>query len=67
MAGDVAKKIFPTRTGVDGGAYIAPNGLKIVDSSDLQKIAPRNSIPVSDTAESGRLVNRFDDPQYYTA
>ena len=65
MAGDVARKIFPSKTGVDGGAYVCPNGLKIVPTTP-QRLVPNISTPVSDTAESGRLTNRFDDPRYYT-
>ena len=62
---DVAKKIFPTKTGTNGAAYVAPNGLKIVNMDDLDKLAPRNSTPPSYVHESGRLTDRFDDPRYY--
>ena len=65
MADDVARKIFPTKTGTDGAAYVAPNGLKIVDMDNLEKLTPRNSNPVSDVVASGALHYRFDDPTYY--
>ena len=67
MALDVAHKIDATKTGVEGAAYINPNGLRIV-TIPLQKVLPQNTIePLNDVALSGKYVDRFDDPQYYTA
>ena len=66
MADEVAKKVNAARTGVEGGAYICPNGLKIVPQPP-SRIAPNISTPLNDVALSGLYVNRFDDPTYYTA
>lgn len=64
MATDVMKKVNDSRIGVEGAAYVAPNGLKIVPQPP-QRVAPTNSSPVSDVAASGALHYRFDDPTYY--
>jgi hypothetical protein len=57
----VAKNIFINRTGVEGGAYIAPNALKIVPTP-LQKLDPPNiNNTINIAAVSGRYVNRFKE------
>lgn len=64
MATDVMKKVNDSRIGVEGAAYVAPNGLKIVPQPP-QRITPVDNAPVSDVAASGSLHYRFDDPTYY--
>ena len=54
----VAQKINNSKTGVDGGAYICPNGLKIVPTTP-QRVTPDISTPVSATAVSGAYYDRF--------
>lgn len=65
MAGDVAKKVNENRIGIEGAAYIAPNGLKIVPSTRQKVVAENPYTPISDTALSGQYVDRFDDKSYY--
>jgi len=63
MSGDVAKTV-KTGTGVEGSAYICPNGLKIVPSPP-QRVNSQINTPLSDTALSGVYEKRYDDPTYY--
>jgi hypothetical protein len=63
MSGDVAKTV-KSGTGVEGAAYICPNGLKII-SSPPQRVTCVNDTPLSDAALSGVYHTKFDDPTYY--
>ncbi len=65
MAGDVAKKVNENRVGIEGAAYVAPNGLKIVPDTRQKVVASNPYTPLSDVALSGQYVNRFDDLTYY--
>ena len=65
MAGDVAKKVNDSRTGVEGAAYVAPNGLKIVPTERQKVVAENPYSPLNDGALSGQYVNRFNDRAYY--
>ena len=66
MADEVAHKIKNASVGVEGGAYISPNGLKIV-ADPPSRVSPTINNTLNDVALSGKYVNRFDDPTYYTA
>ena len=56
-------KPFVAKDVVNGGAYINPNSLKIPPST-VQRIDPQTND--NTLGPSGILVNRFDDPRYYT-
>jgi hypothetical protein len=63
MAGDVATKV-KTGTGVEGAAYICPNGLRIAPSPP-QRVDPTIINTLNDASLSGVYTNRFDNISYY--
>lgn len=72
MAHDVAYKIDNSDTGKDGVAIVNINGFKIVPDDDSYILSVPSGISeeyntVNDVTLSGRYVDRFDDPKYYTS
>ena len=65
MSGDVATTVRSGNVGVEGGAYVCSNGLKIV--AYPSGLAPTISTPLSDASLSGLYDTRFDDYTYYSA
>ena len=56
----VAKKIFTDRVGIEGGAYIAPNALKIVPTPPSRLEPPNINKTIDDVAVSGKYKDRFN-------
>ena len=56
----VAKKIFTDRVGIEGGAYIAPNALKIVPTPPQRLEPPNINRTIDAVAVSGKYKDRFN-------
>jgi hypothetical protein len=68
MVGQVGSKIFSTRTGREGGAYVNANSLTIGSGIPSPLTTSKIIIPPMTVASlSGCLYGRFDDTTYYTA
>ena len=61
---DVIMKPVTSKPTVNGAAYINPNSLKIPPTTVQRVDSPAKDESL--LSVSGVLVNRFDDPRYYT-
>jgi hypothetical protein len=68
MVGQVGSKIFASRTGRVGGAYVNPNGLVIASGIPTTLTSSKVIItPLTAASLSGQYCDRFNDTTYYTA